>query len=64
MSYDEGKTWPVAKVIGKDTFAYSCLTFLPDGRIGCLFDHADWRRIAFVSFPLEWLTDGKDTWNL
>jgi sialidase-1 len=63
LSYDEGKTWPVAKVISQDTFAYSCLTFLPDGRIGCLFDHADWRRVVFASFSLEWLSDGKDTWN-
>jgi sialidase-1 len=61
LSYDEGKTWPVSKVIHRDTFAYSCLTVMPDGRVGCLFDHADWSRVKFASFSLEWLSDGKDT---
>jgi sialidase-1 len=53
----------VAKVLNKDTFAYSCLTAMPDGTIGCLFDHADWSRIKFARFSLEWLSDGKDDWR-
>ena len=40
LSYDEGKTWPVAKLLFKDSFAYSCLTAMPDGTICCLFDDA------------------------
>ena len=31
LSYDEGKTWPVAKIIHKDYFGYSCLAAMPDG---------------------------------
>ena len=61
LSYDEGKTWPVAKVLNKNTFAYSCLTVMPDGAIGCLFDHGDWSRVKFARFSLEWLTDGTDS---
>src|SRR5262249_42725528 len=29
LSYDEGATWPVHRVLCKDSFAYSCLTALP-----------------------------------
>ena len=30
LSYDEGKTWPIAKQIFAGSAAYSCLTVLPD----------------------------------
>ncbi len=63
LSYDEGKTWPVAKMICKDYFGYSCLTVMPDGEIGCLFETAGCSRIAFEHFSLTWLTDGKDSWK-
>ncbi|MHC4404801.1 MAG: sialidase family protein, partial [Planctomycetota bacterium] len=36
LSYDEGKTWPVAKVIHEGLAAYSDLVVLPDRSIGCL----------------------------
>ena len=61
VSYDEAKTWPVAKVICKDYFGYSCLTAMPGGTIGCLFETAGCSKIAFTGFSLEWLTDGKDS---
>ncbi|MFA6241193.1 MAG: sialidase family protein [Candidatus Hydrogenedentales bacterium] len=63
LSYDEGKTWPVAKLIYKDYFGYSCLTAMPDGTIGCLFETEGCSKIVFQSFSLEWLTDGKDVWK-
>ena len=63
LSYDEAKTWPVAKVLTNGPFAYCCLTFMSDGTIGCLFDDRDWSRTQFARFSLEWLTDGKDSWN-
>ena len=61
VSYDEGKTWPVAKMIYKDYFGYSCLTTMPDGEIGCLFETEGCSKILFQRFSLEWLTDGKDS---
>ena len=61
VSYDEAKTWPVAKVICKDYFGYSCLTAMPGGTIGCLFETAGCSKIAFTGFSLEWLTDSKDS---
>jgi sialidase-1 len=68
LSYDEGKTWPVAKTILQGPGAYSSLTVFPDGSIGILFetgmaygsfvDH--YSKEVFARFTLDWLTDGKD----
>ena len=68
ISYDEGKTWPVAKRIKEGTGAYSCPTVFPDGTIGLVYEtgnsHDDvveyYSKISFARFNLEWLTDGKD----
>lgn len=60
VSYDEGRTWPTKRALCKDAFAYSCLTALPDGTIGCLYEADETRKIVFARFTLDWLTDGKD----
>ena len=60
LSYDEGKTWPVAKVLYAGLAAYSDLVVLPDGTIGCVYERNLYRKIAFARFTLGWLTDGKD----
>ena len=60
LSYDEGRTWPIRRVLCKDRFAYSCLTALPDGSIGCLYEADGANRIVFARFTLDWLTDGQD----
>ena len=60
LSTDEGKTWPVARTLYAGGYAYSCLTVLPDGTIGCLFERDGYKRITFARFSLSWLTDGKD----
>ena len=60
LSYDEGKTWPVAKTLYSGGYAYSCLTVLGDGTIGCLFERDGYKRITFARFNLTWLTDGRD----
>ena len=63
LSYDEGKHWPVSRTIHAGPSAYSCLTVLPDGRIGLLYEHGEDRpdeKICFARFSLAWLTDGKD----
>lgn len=63
LSYDEGKTWPVSKLLHGGPSAYSCLTVLPDGDIGCLYEGGETRygEIVFARFSLKWLTDGKDS---
>jgi sialidase-1 len=59
MSYDEGGTWPVQRVLWAGPAAYSSLAVLPDGRIACLFEAGDqqpYERITFACFERHWLT--------
>ena len=55
LSTDDGATWPVRKELWPGFFAYSVLTRLPDGTIGCLFEADDYGRIVFSRFPISWL---------
>ena len=59
VSYDDGKSWPVKKVLDPGLFAYSCLTRLADGRVGCLYETGAkdaCEKIVLATFPLDWLT--------
>ena len=58
LSYDDGATWPVAKLLHAGPAAYSALAVLPDGRIGCLYERGQksaYERITFARFGLDWL---------
>jgi sialidase-1 len=65
LSYDDAKTWPINKVLEPAYSAYSDLAVLPNGTILCLYERgAD--RVDFLTlarFNLEWLTDGKDSYE-
>jgi len=64
LSYDEGNTWPVAKLLNAGPSGYSCLTVLSDMQIGCLYErgeHSSTEKVTFARFSLEWLTDGTDS---
>ncbi len=58
ISYDEGKTWPVKRVLLPGSFAYSVLTRFADGTIGCLYETDDANRLVFARFDLAWLSGG------
>ncbi len=62
MSYDEGETWHVSKMIHPGPSAYSCLVALPEGSIGLLYEGGTKRygQIDFARFTRDWLTDQKD----
>ena len=68
MSYDEGKTWPIEKLILKGPGAYSSMAVFPDGSVGILFETGtafgtfdDYAvKEVFARFTVDWLTDGKD----
>ena len=69
LSYDEGKTWPVSKLLHAGPSAYSSLAVLPDLSIACLYERngvtgssgtSPYETIAFARFTLDWLTAGKD----
>lgn len=55
MSCDNGKTWPISKVLDAGAAAYSTLTKLPGGRVGLLYERADYQHITYTSFDLKWL---------
>jgi sialidase-1 len=38
VSYDDGKSWAAYKVLYSGPSAYSCLTVLPNGNIGCFYE--------------------------
>ena len=57
VSFDGGETWPVSRLVEPGEFAYSCMTQLPDGQIGLIYEGRD-VSLRFMKFPLEWLLDG------
>jgi sialidase-1 len=59
LSTDEGKTWPVHRLLYPGWTGYSCLAKLPDGSIGLLYEAGNdqrYERIDFARFSLDWLT--------
>ncbi len=63
LSYDEGKTWTDGKTIYPGGSAYSSLSILKNGNIALFFEKDNYKENAFVSFSLEWLSDGKDKYQ-
>lgn len=60
-SFDEGRSWPVARVLDPRPGAYSCLAVLPDGTIGLLYEAGEkgpYENLVFARFPLAWVTAG------
>ncbi|MBN2296387.1 MAG: exo-alpha-sialidase [Pirellulales bacterium] len=58
MSLDEGKSWPVGRVLHAGPAAYSCLAVLPDGKILCLYERGlktPYETITLARFGLDWL---------
>ncbi|MCH5328661.1 MAG: exo-alpha-sialidase [Coprobacter sp.] len=65
LSYDEGDTWTHCKPLCPRYSAYSALTVLPDGTIGCFIEDlsvSGGYSMRFVRFSLDWLTGGADTY--
>ena len=61
LSYDEGRTWPVSKLLHEGPSAYSSLAVLGESTIGCLYERGDqsaYEKITFAQFNLEWLEKG------
>ncbi len=58
LSYDEGQTWPVARLIHEGPSAYSSLAILPDKSIGLLYERGaarPYEKITFARFTFAWL---------
>jgi sialidase-1 len=57
-SFDEGETWPVARLLDPRPSAYSCLAVLANGHIGILYEAGDkhpYEQLVFARFPVDWL---------
>jgi sialidase-1 len=69
LSYDEGKTWPVSRVLEPGFSGYSDLAVGSKGTIYCFYERGstDGKNIYATKFltvdrfNLEWLSDGKDS---
>lgn len=60
LSRDDGRTWPVHRLLHAGPSAYSCLTVLRDRTMGCLYERGYLRpydEIVFARFNMEWLTE-------
>jgi sialidase-1 len=56
LSEDEGKSWPVSRVLHPGPAAYSCLAVLPDGTILCLYERGEktaYEKITLARFRME-----------
>lgn len=60
MSYDDGKTWPVGKLVAPGYFAYSALCPLKPGYVGLLYEGPN-DTIRFIKISIKWLTNGEDS---
>jgi sialidase-1 len=63
LSYDEGVSWPVKRLLNSKPAAYSALATLPNGDIGCLYECGDktpYEKITFARFNLNWLVHDPD----
>lgn len=61
MSEDEGKTWPVSRLLWAGPAAYSCLATLPNGGIACLFEAGQthpYEKIVLARFPRDGVAGG------
>ncbi|HVU56167.1 MAG TPA: sodium/solute symporter [Puia sp.] len=55
VSYDDGRTWPLRKLLYEGPSAYSCLTVLPDGRLSCLYEAGRQRPYEGIVFrKINW----------
>lgn len=61
-SNDDGKSWSDGLLLHAGPSAYSCLTTLPDGNVGCLYERGEknaYETITLARIPSEKLTSGE-----
>lgn len=61
LSYDDGQTWAISKVIDNGLAAYSDLVIQADMQIGLLYERGNQGGIWYSNFTLDWLADGQDS---
>lgn len=61
VSLDDGKTWPVKRLVRAGESAYSDLVQQNDGFIGLLYEQGNNGGIHYAQFNLEWLFGGSNS---
>jgi sialidase-1 len=66
LSYDEGRTWPVGRVLEPGLAGYSDITVAPDGTMFCFYEEGSapansTKSLVLAHFNLEWLSSGRDS---
>ena len=59
QSYDEGKSWPVARVMDEGPAWYSDMTLLPDNTILLIYETGKNSPVYCISFNLKWITNNE-----
>jgi sialidase-1 len=59
VSYDECKTWPLAKEVHAGSAAYCDLAVTPDLQVLLLSETDDYKKLTLTHFNLAWLEDGQ-----
>jgi len=60
MSLDDGKSWPIKRVVRAGESAYSDLVEQKDSSIGLLYEHGNDGGIHYANFNMAWLLGGKN----
>lgn len=59
MSLDEGRTWPIKRLVREGASAYSDLVIQENGQIGVLYEHGNGGSIHYAHFNHAWLIGGQ-----
>lgn len=60
ISYDEGRSWPVARVLYAKSAAYSSLAVLQNREVGVLFERDNYSRISFAAIGIKFVESATD----
>ena len=58
LSLDGGRTWASSRAVNPAHYVYQCMTFLPDGTLGLLWER-EMQGLYFTRIPLEWIEAAK-----
>jgi len=53
LSYDDGHTWPISRLIDQGVAASSTMARLPDGWIGLIYESGGYRQLTFCRVRFE-----------
>ena len=58
LSEDGGRTWIASRTFNPAHYVYQCMTILPDGTLGLLWER-EMQGLYFTRIPLEWIEAAK-----